>query len=43
MNQGTITNMLTLEISPVSGVEIRLILVTVLLLFTTLALGVGCP
>lgn len=43
MNQGTITNMLTLVISPVSGMEVRIVLVTVLFLITTLAPCVGCP
>lgn len=43
MNEGTNTNMLTLEISPVSGVGVRVVLVTVLFLVTTLALCVGCP
>lgn len=35
--------MLTLVISPVSGMEVRIVLVTVLFLVTTVALYVGCP
>lgn len=34
--------MLTLVISPVGGVEIRVIFVTIFLFVTTLALCVGC-